>query len=121
MPVATYRLFAWAIENHSPLECTYDGYRREICPIILGHTKGEEVALVFQTGGETSRGPIRTSQWKCLRLSNVRDAQRMKSEWQAGTSHRQRQTCVERVDYDVNPMSPYNPSQSLGRLSKTPL
>ena len=120
MSAATYRLLAWAIENWAPLFCTYDGYPREICPIILGESGGREVALVYQIGGRTSSGPLQKPEWKCFQLSKLHDLARSDSEWQAGQSHRQGQSCVQRVDYDVNEASPYRPSRSLGGLRGAP-
>jgi hypothetical protein len=52
-------LFAWATENRSRLLCIQNGYQREICPIILGHSDGMEKALVLQVGGDASEGPLR--------------------------------------------------------------
>jgi hypothetical protein len=115
MPSSTYRLFAQAIQARELIACSYTGHPREICPIILGHTKGVEKALVYQTGGRTSRGRVREGEWKCFELSKVHGAHLCQGEWQAGTSHQQRQTCVEEVDYDVNPSSPYNPRRSLSQ------
>jgi hypothetical protein len=119
MPSSTYRLFAQAIEKRQLIACSYGGHSREICPIILGHTKTVEKALVYQTGGRTSQGSVREGEWKCFELSKVSGAHPCSGAWQAGTSHQQRQTCVEEVDYDVNPTSPYNPTHSLGRLPKS--
>ena len=42
MPSETYRLFERAMEERKQILCTYDGYRRELCPIILGHSQGKE-------------------------------------------------------------------------------
>lgn len=86
MPSATYELFARAMAERKPVLCIYGGYRRVVCPIILGHTRGEEKTLAFQIGGELHDGA-----------------------WRSGASHQQAQTCVEDVDLDVNPQSPYAP------------
>ena len=39
-----------------PIVCEYDGYAREICAVILGHTGGQEKALTFQFGGQSKSG-----------------------------------------------------------------
>ena len=59
MSSSTYHLFAWAIENHARISFEYDGVMREVCPTILGHSGGAETALVWQVGGQTSRGVLR--------------------------------------------------------------
>jgi hypothetical protein len=120
MASPAYRLFAWAIENRARISFAYHGIPREVCPIILGHTGGQETALVWQVGGQTSKGSLREPEWKCLSVSKVSDLQLRSGSWQAGSGHRQTQSCVKDVDYDVNEQSPYNPKRSLGDLSGRP-
>lgn len=113
MPSATYELFALAMAERKQVLCTYGGYPRELCPIVLGHSKGQETALVYQfAGGSETRLPP-GGDWKCLRLSKASDVRLRDGPWHAGTSHRQRQSCVEIVDLDVNPASPYSPRRRL--------
>jgi hypothetical protein len=109
MTSATYDLFAEAIRKQLQVHCTYGGYRRALCPIVLGHGKGGEKALVFQFGGDSSSGLPPRGEWKCLRLAKVENPELREGAWHAGDSHRQRQPCVEDVDMDVNPDSPYHP------------
>jgi hypothetical protein len=109
----TYRLFERAMTERKQILCTYDGYDRALCPIILGHSSGEETALTFQFGGESKSGLPPSGDWKCLRLAAVRDVQLRDGAWQAGARHSQEQTCVEIVDLDVNPDSPYSPKRRL--------
>ena len=115
-PSSTYRLFAQAMTERKQVVCVHDGYRRELCPIILGHKKtGEEVALVYQFGGDSRRGLPPGGDWRCLRLSETSDVLLREGRWRAGSSHRQSQTCVDVVDLDVNPSSPYGPRRRLKR------
>jgi hypothetical protein len=120
MSNSTYRLFAWAIENRAALLCRYHGHPREICPIILGHSEGQEKALVLQTAGNTSKGPLQKPDWKCFNLSEVSDVQPHEGVWLTGDRHQQAQSCVKSVDYDANKQSPYDPQHSLGELRGTP-
>jgi hypothetical protein len=74
-PRPTYELFAEAITGRKQIHCVYDGYPREFCPIILGHTDGQEKALTYQVGGKgKSKRPCGRG-WRCLWLSEVSDAQ----------------------------------------------
>ena len=62
--------------------CVYDGYHRELCPLIRGHSKGEEKALVFQFAGETSKGKLPPGgAWKCMFLASVREARLRDGPW----------------------------------------
>jgi hypothetical protein len=122
MASSVYRLLAWAIENRTPIVCHYQGYFREICPIILGQKKnGQDSVLVWQTGGATSKGTLRKPDWKCFVVEDVANPRVSDGEWQAGSSHQQSQVCVKNVDYDANPASPYHPRRSLGNLRDAPL
>ncbi len=107
MPSSTYKLLACAMAARKQIICVYDGYPRALCPVILGHSKGEEVALCFQFAGESRSGLPCGGQWKCLRLEKMHDVQLRDGRWHAGPKHRQAQSCVEVVDIDVNPASPY--------------
>ena len=114
MPSSIYRLFARAIEHRKQIVCTYGGHHRELCPIILGHKKnGEEAALTFQFAGESGSGLPPKGQWRCLRLSGVSNVRLRDGRWRSGPSHEQPQRCVEIVDLDVNPDSPYRPQRRL--------
>jgi hypothetical protein len=109
MSSRSYGLFAKALIERKQIVCIYDGYRRELCPIILGHSKGQEAALVYQFAGESQSGLSPGGQWKCLRLAKTSDVRLREGPWRAGSSHQRAQACVEDVDLDVNPDSPYNP------------
>ena len=93
--------------------CTYEGHRRELCPIILGHSQGEEKALTYQFGGQSSKGLPAGGAWRCLWLAKAGDAELRDGPWISGASHTQPSHCVEVVDLDVNPASPYSPARTL--------
>lgn len=109
MPSPTYELFEEAMRARKQIFCMYNGHPRALCPIILGHTRGQEVALTYQFAGRGSKHLPDAGQWKCLRLSKVTDVQLRDGPWHLGDKHTQRQTCVEIIDLDVNPCSPYHP------------
>lgn len=112
MTSATYKLFAQALRTQKQIACLYNGYHRELCPIILGHSRGEEKALTYQIGGESSSGLPPGGEWRCLFLSKVSFARLHDGPWKAGDSHNQPQGCVEIVDLDANPSSPYSPKRT---------
>jgi hypothetical protein len=111
VPSLTYALFEEAMRRREQILCRYDGHPRELCPILLGHTDGQEVALTYQFAGNGSKPLPLGGQWKCLRLSKVSDVQLRAGPWHAGEKHMQRQRCVAVVDLDVNPDSPYHPQR----------
>ncbi len=109
MPSAIYRLFAEAMAERKQILCTYNGRRRALCPVILGHSQGQEKALTYQFGGDSAKGLRPGGEWRCLWLAKIGDARLRDGPWHAGDSHRRPQGCVEIVDLDINPLSPYLP------------
>jgi hypothetical protein len=118
VPSETYRLFEQAIIERKQIFCEYDGYARELCPIILGHSEGKEKALTYQFGGKSTRTLLREGAWRCLFLHKVSNVQLREGPWYSGDSHSLPSSCVEIVDLDVNPDSPYNPKR---RFPSAPL
>jgi uncharacterized protein (DUF4415 family) len=112
-PSSAYKLFEQAMTTRKQIRCTYNGRHRELCPVILGHSQGQEKALTYQFGGQSEKGLPPGGQWRCLWLSKVRNTRLRDGPWHDGDSHNQPQDCVEIVDLDVNPASPYNPRRSL--------
>ena len=102
MPSAIYEVFREAILNQKQVTCTYQGYYRELCPLIIGHKRGWERVLAFQFGGQSSRGLSPGGAWKCFELSQVKDAELRDGPWYEGGSHKKEQTCVEEIDLDIN-------------------
>ncbi|TMJ91694.1 MAG: hypothetical protein E6G76_02640 [Alphaproteobacteria bacterium] len=108
-----YDLFEQAIRMRKQIVCMYDGYPREFCPIILGHSQGQEKALTYQVGGKSRSSLPRFGNWRCVFLSKVHDARLHDGPWRVGSRHTQPQGCVEIVDLDVNPSSPYRPKRRI--------
>jgi hypothetical protein len=113
MASSKYALFENAMRTRKQVICTYEGYRRELCPIILGHSQGQEKALTYQFGGQSSKGLPADGAWRCLWLAKVSDVELRDGPWISGASHTQPSYCVEVVDVDVNPSSPYSPKRTL--------
>jgi hypothetical protein len=109
----TYRLFEQAMEERKQVVCRYGGFVREVWPAVLGWKNGAEKALTFQfAGGSSSRLPP-GGEWRCLVLANVTDVTLSDGPWRTGRSHQTSQVCVDDVDLDVNPDSPFNPRRTL--------
>jgi hypothetical protein len=97
---ATYVLVRNAILREQQVVCTYEGRRRELCPHIIGTNKvGEEVVLAWQFAGDSSG---KLPQWRCLRLTHIRDAHVRDGRWHEGGSHKTTQSCVTEIDVDIN-------------------
>lgn len=115
MPSSTYTLFAQAMAERKQILCSYHGHERELCPVVLGHRSGREVALTYQFAGASKTPLPPGGEWRCLYLAEARHVRLRDGPWHAGSSHQRPQGCVEIVDLDVNPSSPYNPRRRLGK------
>lgn len=115
---ATYRLFERAMRSRKQVVCIYDGYPRELSPVILGHSQGQEKALTYQFGGQSKSGLPKRGEWRCLWLAKVRDVQLRDGPWFTGPGHTVPQGCVEIVDLDVNPSSPYHPKRTVSPTAR---
>jgi hypothetical protein len=113
MASPVYMLFEQAMRTRKQIVCIYDGQDREVCPVILGHSDGREKALTYQFGGKSKSGLPPGGEWRCLFLSKVSKARLRDGPWLVGSRHIQPQGCVQVVDIDVNPESPYRPKRRI--------
>ena len=103
MPSPTFDLFRDAIRNRQQIVCTYQGIPREICPHAVGWKRGVEHAMTFQFGGLTSQGWLPPNgDWRCMVLSQVRNATVRDGPWHTGTNHSRRQQCVDQIAAEID-------------------
>ncbi|HEU0157387.1 MAG TPA: hypothetical protein VFQ82_15045, partial [Stellaceae bacterium] len=67
----------------------------------------------YQFGGQSRSGLPVGGEWRCLWLTEVSDVRLRDGPWHAGVSHTRPQGCVDIVDFDVNPSSPYSPKHRM--------
>jgi hypothetical protein len=114
MPSDIYDQIWHAVRERKQIVFSYDGAKREVCPLILGYTAdGEEKVFTYQFAGATSRGS-KLPEWRCFFLARMKVLQVRPGEWREGTSHKQPQSCVPLVDVDANI------PETLGRLAPLP-
>jgi hypothetical protein len=105
MNSAVYQLIRQAIIEKKCMEASYKGFLRMMCPHTLGANKnGEEQALFYQYGGESSKGleaPGSPRNWRCLRVEELSSLKIIAGTWQGGTNHSKPQTCVDQIDVEV--------------------
>jgi hypothetical protein len=113
MPSPTYRLIEKAMTERKQVLCIYEGLARAVCPIILGHRQGQERTLAYQFAGDASKGLPPGGEWKCFDLSKMSHVELRTGPWHDGGRHSKPQHCIEEVDLDINPESPYEPRRRL--------
>jgi hypothetical protein len=63
-----------ALRARRPVELSYHGRRRLICPHALGWKDGRPMVLGYQTGGQTSTGMLPADprkRWRCMFVDEV--------------------------------------------------
>lgn len=103
---ATYKKFSDAIVGKKQIIGYYDGYYREICPHVIGLGKNDkEMCLVYQFGGDSSRGRVTNGSrhnWRCIDLSKFEISEVRTGEFHTASNHSRRQTCVKEIDVEVD-------------------
>ena len=107
------KFISWLTAAFDAIEKSY--LQRMSLIIMTNDSQGQEKALTYQIGGGSRSGLPNHGEWRCLFLSKVSQAQLQDGLWRIGASHTQPQGCVEVVDFDVNPLSPYSPKRNLPR------
>jgi hypothetical protein len=95
-----HELLRQAIAEKRCVEATFGGYRRALCPHVLGVTDGELRALCFQYAGGSSRGLTLGGDWRCLALAGLSRVSIVDGEWRT-KPHSQPQSCIEEVEVVV--------------------
>lgn len=111
MQSASFQLLHRAILDRKQVVCMQGGYRRAICPHILGHKNGREVLLAFQFGGESSSKLPPGGQWRCFSVDDLNFVSLQDGPWHSGNAHKTVQTCVDEVYVDVNADVPDQPGR----------
>ena len=98
-------LLRMSIRQRQPITAMYNGRRRQLCPHRLGWNKDEERrVLCYQYGGDSVSGlaePGARSNWRCLVVEKLSDVELMSGPWHTAPNHSRPQTCIVRVEMDV--------------------
>jgi hypothetical protein len=94
-----------ALLDRELVSAAYKGYRREMCPHVIGWKAGREHALFFQVGGESSKGLLPDGAWRCLDISELTDVEILDGEFRTGPGYYDNpQRCVDKIDAQIPPL-----------------
>jgi hypothetical protein len=101
-----YALIRQAILMKNIVALNYRGSVREMCPHMLGKTKGAPYALMYQFAGETKAGlkpDGSPDNWRCIRIEEISNAAARTSngEWHMAPNYSAMQNCVNEIDVQV--------------------
>lgn len=95
-----------AIQKKQTVTAEYNGYRRVMCPHVVGWNRnGREQALFYQFAGDSSSGlgpPGAADNWRCIPLAGLRGVVVSDGPWHTAPNHTRPQTCVATIDTEVN-------------------
>ncbi len=99
-----YELIWEAINEKKQVIATYRGFRREMCPHVLGSKGGRPQALFYQFGGESSSGLSSdpTQNWRCMYIDELAKVEVVSGEFHTAPNHTRPQTCVDSIDIEVS-------------------
>lgn|SRR5574337_90820 len=104
MNVSAYAIVRQAIITKQQVLATYDGFRREMCPHVIGYKNGKAHALFYQFAEGSKKGlsvPGSPANWRCIRIDELSNVTTRQGPWHTADSHTQKQTCVDEVDAEV--------------------
>jgi len=102
--MSAYSLIRQAILNKQVVVASYNGYRRQMCPHVLGMKNGREHALFYQFAGGSSSGlgpPGSRNNWRCVFVDELTDVQVVDGTWHTAPNHSRPQSCVGEIDVEV--------------------
>jgi hypothetical protein len=101
---SNYELIRDAIAQRAQVKAEYHGYRREMCPHVLGTKNGRAQALFYQFGGASQSGLQAAGSpdnWRCICVDELVDVEVVPGPWYTAT-HSRPQTCVDQVHASVD-------------------
>ena len=101
-----YRLIWTAVSQRKPIEASYQGYPRLLCPHRLGRNReGQLRVLCYQYGGESKSGlkPAGSAaNWRCVALEKLSRVKVVEDAWRTAPNHSRPASCVAEADIDVD-------------------
>ena len=108
-PEDIWHLLRTAILQKRPVAAIYHGYRRLLCPHMLGRNRAGRLRLLaYQYGGESESGLQGEggSNWRCLAPEQLQEVELRNDPWQTGKSSCRRPKCIEHIDLEVDQPDP---------------
>lgn len=97
-----YALLQQAVLVKSCLSARYRGYRRLLCPYVLGRNNSDEHrVLAYQYGGSSASGLEYVgspNNWRCIALEKLSDVSLIEDEWVEAPNQGAPQTCIATIE-----------------------
>jgi len=100
-----YRLVWTAVRYRKPIEATYQGHPRLLCPHRLGRNADGQLRVVcYQYGGESQSGLKALgspANWRCIVLEKLSRVKLLQDSWRTAPNHSRPGSCVTQSEIDV--------------------
>ncbi len=104
-PTSTFARIKQALLERKLVSATYKGYRREMCPHVIGWKAGREHALFFQVAGDSSKKLPPEGAWRCLDISELAEVEVYRGEFRTGPGYYDNpQRCVDKIEAQIPPL-----------------
>ena|SRR5258707_9109457 len=110
-----YVLLRTAAARRQPVVAMYGGFRRWLCPHVLGRSReGRLHAFCYQFGGGSGSGlrsgPEGIGGWRCIAVDKLHQVELRTGAWRT-EPRSNRQSCVEEIDFDADAQPGDNPQK----------
>ena len=107
MTTATSRPAAWAVLEQAllqrrPVQATYHGRSRILCPHALGWKHGHAKVLAYQLDSTTSRLDAR-QQWRSMFIDQIEDAVLTDDAWDTADNYTPDTNGIDELDLHIDP------------------
>jgi len=96
-----YDLIREATLARRQVVATYNGYRRELCPHVLGTKSGRRQALFFQFAGGSGSALPPGGDWRCIPVDGLEDVVVRDGPWHTRVGDQHAERCVETIDVEA--------------------
>lgn len=96
-----YDLIRGATLARHQVIATYKGYRRELCPHVLGTKAGRRQALFFQFGGGSASSLPPGGGWRCIPVDGLEHVVVRDGPWHTGQTHDRPERCIDTIDVEA--------------------
>lgn len=86
----TIEVIRQSILTRKPIEATYKGLRRKLCPHVLGTRDGERRILAYQVEGDSSTGlggSGSPDNWRYMIIDRLKDVSLVEGDWCTGPNY----------------------------------
>jgi hypothetical protein len=101
--MSNYDILKQSIQGKQQVWAEYNGFQRKMCPHILGKTNKINYCLFYQFAGGSESGLSKdlSKNWRCIRISELRNVAIYYGDWYSCNNYHIQQTCIKNIEFSV--------------------